>query len=264
MLLRRNPPWYRVAMKSDYAAFTFDIDGTLVVSKQPITSDVAEFINELLRRGKTVGLISGGKLPIFHENVVAFLEGSKEHWGQLYLMPTCGAAMLTWKNGEWQEEYAHRITPGEFALICAAFDTAFGQTSFPRPEAQWGEQIEHRDTQATFSAFGQRAPVEVKQEWDVSNSKKRELVALLSELLPEFSVKGAGMTSVDVTHRGIDKQYGIERFMEYSGHTAPEILFAGDALYEGGNDFVVTLTGVDVCQVEHHEDLLQKLGYFVR
>jgi hydroxymethylpyrimidine pyrophosphatase-like HAD family hydrolase len=180
-------------------------------------------------------------------------------------MPTSGAALYRYQGGAWVEEYAHRISPSEYARICATFDVAFERASFPRPVASWGAQLEHRDTQVTFSAFGQNAPVEEKAKWEVEGarqSKKQELVALLTPLLPEYSVKAGGMTSVDITHKGIDKQYGIEQFLKHSGHATSDVLFVGDALYEGGNDHVVTKTGVDVCAVEGPEDLLLKLSPF--
>lgn len=248
-------------MKDRYRAFVFDVDGTLVVSKTPMTALVAAFLEGLLRQGKIVAVISGGKFSILEANILSRL-GERERWEQLFVMPTVGASLYEWKDGAWREVYANPVTREEFGEIQKAFDTAFTHTAFPRPEAKWGEQIEYRDTQVTFSAFGQTAPVEVKQGWDPDNTKKQELVRLLEPLLPAYAVKAGGMTSIDVTHAGIDKQYGIERFMEHMGLLKEDILFVGDALYEGGNDHVVTKTGVDVCQVANPDDMLKQLRYF--
>lgn len=251
-------------MKDDYDAFTFDLDGTLAESKSSITPEVSDFLRRLLERGKTIGIISGGRLSQFEKQLLDNFTCDPDLWYRVYLMPTCGAAMYAWRDGAWKEQYAHRISTSEYARILKVFDTVFEQTSFPRPEARWGEQVEHRDTQVTFSAYGQQAPVEEKVKWeeDGQSSKKQELVRLLSPLLPEYSVKAGGMTSVDITHQGIDKQYGIERFLQETGHTVGNTLFVGDALYEGGNDYAVTKTGVDVCQVDGVDDLLAKLSHF--
>lgn len=250
-------------MKDDYRAFVFDVDGTLVVSKTPMTALMAAFLEGLLRKGKIIGIISGGKFSILEANVLSRL-GERERWGQFFVMPTVGASLYEWQEGAWREVYANPVTREEFEEIKHAFDTAFTRASFLRPEAKWGEQIEYRDTQVTFSAFGQTAPVEVKQGWDPDNAKKQELVRLLGPLLPAYAVKAGGMTSIDVTRAGIDKQYGIERFLEHTGLTKEDVLFVGDALYEGGNDHVVTKTGVDVWQVDGPQHLLDTLGHFAR
>jgi phosphomannomutase len=156
-----------------------------------------------------------------------------------------------------------RISKSEFQHILFVFDAVFTQTSFKRPLAIWGGQIEHRDTQVTFSALGQAAPVLDKIAWDdAEHSYKRELVHLLTPLLLGYNVKAGGTTSVDITRKRIDKEFGINQFLKHSGIRVSDTLFVGDALYEGGNDFAVTKTGVDVCQVDGPTDLLNKLSVF--
>jgi phosphomannomutase len=251
-------------MKQDYDAFTFDLDGTLAESKSAITAEISDFLRGLLATGKTVGVISGGRMKQFEEQFLTGLDIGGELKERLYLMPTSGAAMYRWIDGQWKELYAHRIPESEFQRILAAFDTAFERVSFERPVAKWGEQIEHRDTQVTFSALGQQAPVAEKNKWENAHDRKLELAAVLSELLPEYSVKPGGTTSVDITHRGIDKRYGMQKFFKHSGHTADRVIFAGDALYEGGNDHVVVGMGVDTVAVEGPQHLLELLGHFTK
>ena len=250
-------------MRQDYEAFIFDLDGTLAVSKSPISLEVSNFLSSLLQKNKTVGIISGGKMSQFEQQFLANFSADPTLYQKLYLMPTCGAAMYRWASAAWQEQYAYRISESEYKRICDAFDATFLQTSFPRPTPQWGEQIEHRDTQITFSAFGQSAPPSEKAKWDAANTKKQEIVGIISPLLPEYSVKAGGMTSVDITHKEIDKKFGIEQFLAATGHRVTDTLFVGDALYEGGNDYAATKTGVDICQVEGPDDLLVKLANFV-
>ena len=53
-----------------------------------------------------------------------------------------------------------------------------------------------------------------------------------------------GSTSVDVTMRGVDKAYGIEKFLEQTALQPGEVLFVGDRLDPDGNDYPAVRTGV--------------------
>jgi len=54
---------------------------------------------------------------------------------------------------------------------------------------------------------------------------------------PEFSVRLGGATSIDVTKPGIDKAYGIKKLQETLGISVKEMIYVGDALFVGGNDY---------------------------
>ncbi len=104
-------------------------------------------------------------------------------------------------------------------------------------DRMWGDVIEDRGSQITFSALGQKAPIEEKKKWDPDFSKRRKMQAILGQLIPEFSVRLGGTTSVDVTKPGIDKAYGIRKLRDILGLPIAEMIFVGDALFPGGNDY---------------------------
>lgn len=248
-------------MKGNYNAFVFDLDGTLAESKSPLAPDMAQMLCDLMRAGKSIGVISGGWFPQFEKQFLPYVPCT-ELFDMLYLLPTSGAVMCTYQRGAWIERYVHDISVTEYEQVVAAFDTVFKQTSFPRPVAQWGQQIEYRRTQITFSALGQDAPPEAKKQWggDKTNKElKLEIVRLLTPLLPPgLQALAGGSTSVDIVRQGIDKAFGVEQFLKETGHTKGETLFVGDALYEGGNDYAVVRTGVDTLAVEGPQDLMHK------
>ena len=68
--------------------------------------------------------------------------------------------------------------------------------------------------------------------------------ALLDDLIPEFSVRLGGTTSIDVTKPGIDKAYGIRKLREVLGIGIADMIFIGDAIFPGGNDFAAEEAGV--------------------
>ena len=65
--------------------------------------------------------------------------------------------------------------------------------------------------------------------------------------------------SIDVTMKGIDKGYGIEQMRDRLGVAVHEMIFTGDALYEGGNDEPVKRTGIDTVAINNPEETKQNL-----
>ena len=67
---------------------------------------------------------------------------------------------------------------------------------------------------------------------------------MLDALIPEFSVRIGGTTSIDVTKPGIDKGYGIRKLRDILNISVREMIFIGDALFVGGNDYPAKEAGV--------------------
>jgi hypothetical protein len=67
---------------------------------------------------------------------------------------------------------------------------------------------------------------------------------MLDALIPEFSIRMGGATSIDVTKPGIDKAYGIGKLRDIPGIPLSEMIFIGDALFPGGNDYPAEQAGV--------------------
>jgi len=125
-----------------------------------------------------------------------------------------------------------------------------------------GELIEDRGTQITFSALGQEAPLEVKQGWDVTGEKREVIIKLLRPRLPNYDIKIGGKTSIDVTRKGIDKAFGVKKIQEILNIPLNKMLFIGDSLFQGGNDYSVKELCVDCVEVrnpEHTKKIISEL-----
>ena len=121
-------------------------------------------------------------------------------------------------------------------------------------EKTWGEVIEDRGSQITYSALGQQAPLEAKVKWDPDFTKRKKMKAILDPLIPEFSVRLGGATSIDVTKPGIDKAYGIGKLRDVLGIAIDSMIFVGDALFPGGNDYPAEQAGVVSIRVRDPEE----------
>ncbi len=220
----------------------FDLDGTLAESKSSLDDDMVALLNALLAVAK-VAVISGGDWPQFETQI---LSRGLDVAGlpNLSILPTCGAKFYAYRS-KWEQLYAENLTDAQKRKIVGALKQATESLGF-EPDKTWGETIEDRGTQITLSALGQQAPLEKKSAWDPDFSKRKKMQSLLDNLIPEFSVRLGGTTSVDVTKPGIDKGYGIGKLREVLGIDIVDMIFVGDALFPGGNDYAAEEAGV-VC-----------------
>ena len=248
-------------MKNDiskYDLIIFDLDGTLTPSKSPLDPKMGEVLAKLLQK-KKVAVISGCNFEQFKDQFLKTLPVDPNIYRNLVILPTSGSSMYLWKDG-WQLEYSDNLSPNEKMKIRQALGDALKELPFLKPQTIYGEQIEDRGSQITFSALGQKAPLAAKAAWDPDRSKRGALAKSLLATLPEFDVTIGGMTSLDVTHHGVNKAYGIRKIEGYLNLEAGKILFVGDALMPGGNDFPARSTGVDCQQVSGPEETLRLIN----
>lgn len=239
----------------------FDLDDTLAPSKTAVDGRIAELLLELAARAE-VAIISGGQLSQFTAQVVDRLpQASAELLSHFHLMPTCGTQYYRLRPDGIETVYALSLTDDQRSRALAAVEAQARRLDLWE-EGTWGEILEDRGSQITFSALGQRAPVAAKSAWDPTGEKKNSLRSAVAAVLPDLEVRSGGSTSVDITERGIDKAYGMKRLVEQTGIPLDDMLFVGDRLDEQGNDYPVLALGVTCHAVEGWEDtaaLLEQL-----
>lgn len=235
------------------ALVAFDLDDTLAPSKSPVEARMLDVFSQLLER-TTVAVISGGNFEQFEAQLVSRLNDVDEQaLERLHLLPTCGTRYERRQGGKWHTVYQENLSEIEREAALTVL----------REEAQrlglwetktWGDILEDRGSQVTFSALGQRAPVTEKHAWDADGTKKNALRAAVANRLPDLEVRSGGSTSVDITRRGIDKAYGMRKLATHTGISLDDMLFIGDRLDPEGNDYPVKAMGVRCHAVTGWED----------
>ncbi len=228
----------------------FDLDGTLANSKSALDAEMSSLFSKLLCIIK-VAVISGGNWPQFENQLLSNLPHD-ERLKSLSILPTCGTKFFRYE-GTWKEIYSEDFTAGEKEKIISSLKNAI-ESSGLKPERLWGNQIEDRGSQITFSALGQHAPLEEKSGWDSDFTRRKKMKALLDPLIPEFSVRLGGSTSIDVTKPGIDKAYGIKKLRNILLIPIEEMILIGDVLFPGGNDYPAEEAGVVSIRVRDPEE----------
>ncbi len=234
----------------------FDLDDTLAPSKSPLPPAMVTALLDLLAL-RPVCIISGGQWEQFVTQVIAHLPDSPLLAG-LHLMPTNGTRYVAHVDGAWVEQYRHELSPANRARALAALEEQARALGLWE-ERTWGPILEDRGSQITFSALGQEAPVDAKKAWDPDGAKRARLRDAVAPLLPDLDAHAGGSTSVDITKQGIDKAYGVGRLAEILGIDPAEILFVGDRLTPGGNDYPVLRLGVATHAVRDWTDTLEFL-----
>ena len=238
----------------------FDLDGTLAESKQPLQAPMGEALADLLEVAH-VAVISGGDWPQFDKQVASRLP-DRADLTKLWLMPTTGTKLYRHEKDDWHAVYAELFDDAEKKKIMDAFDAALDATGF-KPEKTWGERIEDRGSQITFSALGQQAPLDAKEKWDPDFAKRKVIQADLRKRLPELSINMGGSTSIDITQKGVDKAYGLKKLRDASGIALDAMMFIGDAIFPGGNDYPAKELGLDTVKVRDADETLSVIAAVV-
>lgn len=233
----------------------FDLDDTLAITKSEISDDMSLLLGKLLEH-YDVCVITGGRYEKIDKQVVKRLDVPKHITNKLHLMPTCGTRYYRYDelDDKWVIQYSEDLTKEQKQNIVSALE------SVARDMGIWcenpaGEIIEDRYGQITMSALGQQATPEDKYGWAEKYREERIVYRdKVAELLPDLEVRIGGTTSTDITRPGIDKAYGMQKLIDAIDISKDEILFIGDKLDEGGNDYPVKAMGIDTVAVDGWED----------
>ncbi len=237
----------------------FDLDDTLAITKSPISDHMSETLGKILETFE-VCIISGGRFEQFKTQVIDRLHIEPHKLNRLHLMPTCGTRYYRYDEleSDWKLQYAEDLTEEQKELIINVLESSAKELGLWE-ENPAGDIIEDRGSQITFSALGQKATPEDKYGWDPEGTKKASLRDLAAQSLPGLEVRAGGSTSIDVTREGIDKAYGMQKLIDALDVSKDDILFFGDRLQEGGNDYPVKVFGIDSLEVEKWEDTVARL-----
>lgn len=228
----------------------FDLDDTLSITKSPIAREMSELLTKLLDDYQ-VCVISGGKFEQFLSQVVNPLAPTPDQASRLHLLPTCGTRYYRYdsKKNDWALQYSYDLNAEQKDRISETLEKVSKEMNL-WCEKPAGEIIEDRHSQMTLSALGQEAKPEEKYAWAERFKQERKVFRdKVAIQLPDLEVRIGGTTSTDVTLPGIDKAYGMRKFLEITDLTKEEVLFIGDKLQEGGNDYPVKAMGIDSIEV---------------
>ena len=72
-----------------------------------------------------------------------------------------------------------------------------------------------------------------------------------------------GATSIDITREGVDKGYALKKLRDESGIALEAMIFVGDAIFPGGNEYPAKELGLDTVRVRDPRDTLSVIATYV-
>ena len=246
-------------MLPDKKIIAFDLDGTLAVSKSPMTEEVGNLIKELLKQ-KIIIVTSGGWfkqfqlqfLPTFHndDSIAPFIKN-------LILLPNSGSQRYEYdqEKKEWEltdnEPLGEDVKDRAKKLLQEIIDS----NQYGIPPNPIGAIIEDRVTQVTFTPNGQQAPIELKRLFDPDRKKREKIKSIIGPQLPEADLLINGSSSIDIVPKGFNKGVGITRLLKKLDLQKSDVVYVGDGLFPGGNDYAVQETGIETIAVKGPEEV---------
>ncbi len=235
----------------DKQLIVFDLDGTLTETKSNLEPYMAKTLRALLAK-KKVAVIGGGSYGQFRKQFVRELKCPPPLLSRLFLFPTTATSFYRYRSG-WKKVYRLMLSKSEWLAIKKAFAEVLRDIHYVQPRKTYGKVIENRGAQVTFSALGQdvvaqlgKKGIRLKEEWKKKNHPLLlDIARRVQKKLPNLEVNAAAFTSIDITRKGIDKAYGVRQIKKVLQVPIRDMVFIGDALYPGGNDYAARKSGID-------------------
>ena len=206
--------------------FMFDIDGTLTPHRCAMTEDMTPFFEEFCRNNK-VYLVTGSDITKVKEqvprNILRLVEGTY----------TCSGNALYSKELECVYEKSFYPNPKLDSFLNGILESS--------PWAKkTGNHIEKRPGMVNFSVVGRACTRKERaeyNEWDEKHAERKMMRDKIITQFPGLDCALGGQISLDIYPKGWDKSQAYNRVKLENPDSS--ILFYGDRLKQGGNDYPV-------------------------
>ncbi|MBI4088076.1 HAD-IIB family hydrolase [Candidatus Kaiserbacteria bacterium] len=222
-------------------AILFDVDDTLAESFKPPTPEMLGRLVRLLAL-RPLAILSAAGFPRIEQDFLGRI-ATAPHADRFYVLSNSTTECYAYREGHWTPLYKIAFTEEERAHIVRVMEGLAEETGVEFNPAH-KPRIISQDSKVAYAALGIDASAEEKASWDPDISKRTTLHRALAAHLPEFEIIIGGRTTIDVLPKGMNKAYGVQWLSKELGIPPKEMLFIGDAFFDGGNDAVVIPTGI--------------------
>ena len=223
--------------------YIFDVDGTLTPSRQRMTEKFARFFDVWSNKNKYY-LVTGSDLDKTKEQLpIAYIDRAQG------IFTCCG-------NQFYMEDkliYENKFKPSDDLL--KYLEDTLDNSDYP---VKAGVHIEDRGSMVNFSIVGRKCTLQQRKdyfEYDKLTGERENIVKHIIDTWEDLDAVIGGQISIDIYPKGKDKAQVLEHIEKR--HETGEIIFIGDKIESGGNDYPLALLmdnieGCDWHQVEDY------------
>ena len=232
--------------------YVFDMDGTLTPARQPMQKDFSFRFLPWLK--KNLAYIAAGsnyeklteQLP---PDIVSSFSGIFSSMGNVY-------------HQKGQEVYKNEIKLDKEML--KALERFRKSTTYDGK--LYSNYMELRPGMLNFSILGRNCPFSEREkyhEWDNIHHEREKIAKYMNDNFKDYDFSLGGKISIDIVPRGFGKEQIAHVIRK--NHPNDKIIFIGDRVVEGGNDYTLAqalraMENTEVIAVENPEDVLKYLN----
>lgn len=205
--------------------YVFDVDGTLTPSRGIIDLGFKNWLLDFSKENP-VYLVTGSDKPKTLEQIGEPLYNA------------CKKVYQCSGNDVWVGN--KNLYSKDFTMVENLFDDLNNILNLSEFHIKTGNHIEIRPGLCNFSIVGRNADLIERAkycEWDNLKSEREQIVFTLSKMYDKiYDIRIAGETGIDIVMKGCDKAQIIHDFSPHD-----KIIFFGDKMNPGGNDYTLAL-----------------------
>jgi len=234
--------------------YIFDIDGTLTPSRLMMTEEFAKFFDKWSSKNKYY-LVTGSDLDKTKEQLpIAYIDRAEA------IFTCCGNQM--WNDNKLVYENKFKVPQNLLTYL----GEELRMTDYP---IKAGNHIEDRDSLLNFSIIGRDCSQVQREDYyrydDLVNERER-ISKHIREQWRDLDAVIGGQISIDIYPKGNDKSQVLEHIEKR--HSEGEIIFIGDGIENGGNDYPLAklMDDIEGCDWyhtkgwEHTKEILESLN----
>ena len=224
--------------------FIFDVDGTLTPSRGKIDKEFEQWFLDFCLHND-VYLVTGSDHPKTVEQVgEAIVNACKRVYN-------CSGSDVYEKGKNVRTNDWTLPDLARTFLISCEYESDFSLRT--------GNHIEERPGMVNFSVVGRNASLYERKQYvafEEQNGERRKIADAFNMMFPDLQATVGGETGIDISPKGADKSQILVDFAD-----TDRILFFGDAMFEGGNDYplAVALTNGGSFGVSGWQDTWERL-----